>query len=295
MELERDACARRGRHGGVPGHVPVARERPVVERQPGGRGIGVRLVEASGILLGEARGLAVAGVRLGRLQRLPVGGHLESPRLDRHQLLVDVVRAGVEQQLLDDHLGHRVLPFPEVVEADPPLAIGDVHGRPEVVVEGAPDPVVAVDRDRVLDAEGARMGDDVVDVMLEAELGRVDTDHRQPGVRVLRGPCTDIWRRSQPVDARVGPDVDEDDASAQSLRRQRLGVEPARRTVERRQLPFDRQCDLLACQAMGDGPDQAGSAASVVGHGRVSWGRPVSTSVDCSTTRETFPLSQPNG
>ena len=72
-----------------------------------------------------------------------------------------------------------------------PSAVGDVERRPEVVVEGAPDAVVAVDRDRVLDAEVARLRDDVVEVPLEAELGRVDADDGQPGVRVLRGPGPD--------------------------------------------------------------------------------------------------------
>ena len=70
------------------------------------------------------------------------------------QVLVDVRRAGVEQQLLDDHLGHRVLALAEVVVADPALGVGDVDAPARSGCEGAPDPVVAVDRDRVLDAEG---------------------------------------------------------------------------------------------------------------------------------------------
>ena len=99
---------------------------------------------------------------------------------------------GVEQELLDHHLGQRVLALAEVVEADPPLRVGDVDRRPVVIGEGAPDAVVAVDRDRVLDAEGARLRDDVVEVPLEAELRGVDADDRQAGVAVLRGPGPDV-------------------------------------------------------------------------------------------------------
>ena len=69
-------------------HVPA--ERPVVERQPAGGVVVVGLVEAGDALLREAGGLAVADVRLGRLQRPPVGGDLETVRLDVDEVLVDV-------------------------------------------------------------------------------------------------------------------------------------------------------------------------------------------------------------
>ena len=85
-------------------------------------------------------------------------------------------------ELLDDHLGHRVLALAEVVEADPALGVGEVHAPARSGCERAPDAVVAVDRDRVLDAEVARLRDDVVDVALEAELRRVHPDDGQPGV-----------------------------------------------------------------------------------------------------------------
>ena len=75
-------------------------------------------------------------------------------RLHGHEIRIDTFRARFEEELLDDHLGHRVLALAEVVVSDPPLGVRDVERRPEVVREGLPDPVVAVDRDRVLDAEG---------------------------------------------------------------------------------------------------------------------------------------------
>ena len=57
--------------------------------------------------------------------------------------------AGFEQELLDDHLGHRVLALAEVVVPDAPCRVREVDRRPVVVREGAPDGVVAIDRDRV--------------------------------------------------------------------------------------------------------------------------------------------------
>jgi hypothetical protein len=59
------------------------------------------------------------------------------------------------------------LPSPEVVVPNPPLRVRDVDRRPEVISKGAPHAVVAVDRDRVIDAERARLLDDVVDGSLE--------------------------------------------------------------------------------------------------------------------------------
>ena len=212
MEAERDPSTGPVGHRGVPGDGPVPGEVPGVEGESRGGVVDVGPIEGGDLLRGEAGALAVSEVGLGRLQRPPVGGDFEPAWLDIHEVLIDPLRARLEQELLDDHLGHRVLPLTEVMEADPPLCVGDVDGRPEVIREGAPDAVVAVDRDRVLDAEGPRVRDDVVQVPLEAELGGVDADDRQAGVRVLRGPGTHVGEGPEPVDARVRPEVDEDDA-----------------------------------------------------------------------------------
>ncbi len=169
---------------------------------------------------------AVGHVGLGRSQALPIGRDLEPLRVDGHEILIDADRTGFEQQLLDHHLGHRVLALAEMVVPDAALGIRDVQRRPEVVRERCPHPVVAVDGDRVLDAEAARPRNDVVDVALETELGRVNADHRETGVRVFRGPGPPVWERAQPVDAGIGPEVDEDDSAAEGLGRERLRVEP---------------------------------------------------------------------
>ena len=118
---------------------PGPGEVPVVEGQPRCRGVPVRPVEPRAGLRGEPAALAVAEVGLGRLQRPPVGRHLQAAGLDHHEVLVDVLCAGLEQELLDDHLGHGVLALAEVVVPDAALGIGDVQRRPEAVGEGAPD------------------------------------------------------------------------------------------------------------------------------------------------------------
>jgi hypothetical protein len=118
------------------------------------------------------------------------------------------------------------------VVPDSTLSVGDVHGRPIAVAESAPDPVIAVERDRILDPQVLRGLADVVDVLFERELGRVDADHHKPLVCVLLEPGADIAERAEPVDAGVGPEVDEDDLSAQVVGHGRLRVEPAGRSLE---------------------------------------------------------------
>ena len=109
-------------------------------------------VERRGSLRREAAALEVSDVRLGRTQRPPVSCDLESARLDRHEVQVEIRCPGVEQEALDHHLGLRVLPFTEVVVPDASVDVGDVDRGPEPVLEGAPHLIAAVDRDGILDA-----------------------------------------------------------------------------------------------------------------------------------------------
>jgi hypothetical protein len=125
-----------------------------------------------------------------------------------------------------------------VVVADAALRVGDVDRRPEVVGERTPDAVVAVDGDRVVDTEDRGLLDDVVNRALESELGRVNADDGQSQPAVLGVPGADIGQRAQPVDAGVGPKVDQHDAAAQALRCQWIRIEPGRRPIERRERPF---------------------------------------------------------
>ena len=77
-----------------------------------------------------------------------------------------------------------VASFAEVVVADDAVAVGEVQRRPRVVRERAPDLVVVVDRDRVVDRSLLRCASHAFDVVLEGELGRVDADDDQPVVAV---------------------------------------------------------------------------------------------------------------
>src|SRR5262249_38160241 len=99
--------------------------------------------------------------------------------------------------------------------------------------------VLAVDRDRITDSVLLNRPADVVDVPLERKLGRVDADDDQTLIRVLLRPRADVAEGAQPVDARVRPEVDQDDLAAQPFGCERLPVEPARRAVEGRQAALD--------------------------------------------------------
>ena len=76
----------------------------------------------------------------------------------------------------------------EVVESDLAVAAHEVDGRPIVVLEGPPDRETVVDDDRVADAQFACGAAHVVDVVLEAELGRVhaDDDEARDSARATR-------------------------------------------------------------------------------------------------------------
>ena len=136
----------------------------------------------------EARRSAVGEVGLRRSEGPPVCRDLETHRLYGNEIWIDAFGASFEQQLLHDHLGHRVFAFTEVVVSDAAVGVRDVERRPEVIRERLPDSIVAVDGDRVLDPERARSSDDVVDVPLEPEFRGVHADHGQALVTIFLGP-----------------------------------------------------------------------------------------------------------
>jgi hypothetical protein len=109
--------------------------------------------------------------------------------------------------LLQDHLGLFVAALAKAMVSNPALVVDGVQGRPVVVVEGAPDPVVVVDRDRVVDTQVLDLSADVVEVVLDVELRGVHADHDQPLILVLLGPGADIGKGAKPVDAGVGPEL----------------------------------------------------------------------------------------
>ena len=104
------------------------------------------------------------------------------PASTRTSSLVDA------QQLLDRPLGLLVGALAEMLEADAPVAVDQVERRPVVVVERPPDRELVVDHDRVADAQLAHRAAHVVEVVLEAELGRVHADDDQPAVAIALMP-----------------------------------------------------------------------------------------------------------
>ena len=122
---------------------------------------------------------------------------------------------GFGEQLADHLLFLAVFALAEVGEADPPLGVDEVLGRPVLVAVGVPGRQVVVLGDRVVDAVALDRFLDVAGVLLEGELGRVDADDRQAVLAVAPVPGLQVGQRAQAVDAAVGPEVDQDDAAAQ--------------------------------------------------------------------------------
>ena len=78
--------------------------------------------------------------------------------------------------------------------------------------------------------------------VLERELGRVDADDHQPVLAVGRVPGLEVGQRSQTVDARIGPEVDQHDLAAQRCQRERRTVEPAAARVQLLRLAVRSEC-----------------------------------------------------
>src|SRR5437867_2632206 len=145
-------------------------------------------------------------------------------KLSRPSASLTTLFPGLIVQFPDSPLTLLLASCAEIQVPDPSFRVVDVHGRPVVVVEGAPHRVVGVEGDRIVDALDLRGPADVVGLALERELRRVDADNDQALIRVLVVPRADITERAQPVDARIRPEVDEHDLPAQALRGERLGV-----------------------------------------------------------------------
>jgi hypothetical protein len=102
----------------------------------------------------------------------------------------------------------------------------EVESRPVVVVEGPPDSVVVVERDRVVDRSLLRGLPHALDLVLERELRRVHADHDQPVVSVRLRPRPNVRLLPKPVDAGQRPEVETDDPALELGGTEWLGVEP---------------------------------------------------------------------
>ena len=67
-----------------------------------------------------------------------------------------------------------------------------------------------------------------------------DPNRHEALIRVAMRPGPEVRLCAQPVDARIGPELDDDDMPTQTAGRQRLRIEPSLRAVERRQHAFNR-------------------------------------------------------
>jgi hypothetical protein len=212
----------------------------------------------------------VAEVVLARLQVVPVRGGLDALTGDRDERLTGEIGAVLRQQPPEHQLRLHEVALAEPVVADPPGGIHEVQRRPEVVGERLPDGVVAVERDGIGDPHALHRPADVVDVTLEGELRRMHAEDDQPLVPVLLRPRPNVRECAEPVDAGVGPEVDDDDAPAQRGGRQRLGVEPSGRAVElgRRAFRVRRQRGVVI---RFTSPGVAGHVHSGHRRGRRSW------------------------
>src|SRR5262245_17499547 len=98
---------------------------------------------------------------------------------------------------------------------DTPLRIDEILRRPIIVIEGAPNNVLAVNRDGIVDPQRFDLAADVVDVLFKSEFRGMDADDNQSLVLVLFRPGAEIGLRAQPIDAGVCPEMDKNDLSAQ--------------------------------------------------------------------------------
>src|SRR5262245_3043958 len=103
--------------------------------------------------------------------------------------------------------------------ANATLCIDEIKRWPILVLEGAPYGMVVIGRDGVTDLHVLHGPTHVVQVLFEFELWRVDADHHQSLIPVFLRPGANISKRAPPVDAGVGPEVDQNNLSAQSRRR----------------------------------------------------------------------------
>src|SRR6267143_4420636 len=129
--------------------------------------------------------------------------------------------SSLRQQFLNNQFGLFVFALTELMMSNMPLCIDEVEGRPVLVVERTPYPVVTVDRDRVIDPHLLHRLANPLNVFLDSKFRRVHADHHQPSILVPFGPRSNIGKGASPIDTGIGPEVDQDDFSAQSAKGKR--------------------------------------------------------------------------
>src|SRR5215510_9622729 len=231
-----DASTGLVQHGSLSLDRPLPRQRPIIQAQPRGERVDAWLVEGSASRRCEVLGALVAHVVFARPQVAPIGCRFNAATIHYAWLAADLAGSGLCQQFVDDHFRLFVRALAEVMMPDTALRIEEIERRPILVAERAPYDVVVVDGDRVVDPQLFNGPAHVHEVFFKRELRGVDADDHQPLIFVFLGPCANVGKRAQPVDAGVGPEVDQYDFAAQGRCRQRWRIEPFVCTLKRGQL-----------------------------------------------------------
>ncbi len=247
MEPVHDPPAGLVQHDRFLSRRPVTGERPLVELELRRHRVRARLVRRHAIGRREVLRPLVAEIILRRPQVPPVCRRLDALALHRHQPLAHRTAVRLRQQQLDHLLGLVVCALTEVMVANPAPRIDEVDRRPVVVAEGPPDLVVVVHRDRIRHPQVVHRPAHVLQLLLDAELRRMHSDHHQPLCLVLLGPCPGVWQRPEPVDAGVGPEVDQDHLALEARLRERRRVDPGGGGRERCQLARPAHVGVHGC------------------------------------------------
>ena len=192
METVRDPAIGLREDSVLAANPPITRQRPLIERQRCGRGLGVNVILIRATRGSEILGAIRADIGLRGLDIGHVRGGLDTLAGDRDGARRDVLVPRLTQKLLDHMFGLGVIALAKMMRTNATIGVDEVMRRPVLVVEATPDRVVVVDRNGIIDAKAFHGGTNVVDVPLERELRRVNTDDDQALVTILLGPCLDI-------------------------------------------------------------------------------------------------------
>src|SRR6266496_1395330 len=135
-------------------------------------GIDATLVQCRTAWRRKVLGTPVADIVFRGLQVSPIGGSFRTAGIDRNQIVTDAAVSGLGQQLLNDSFRLFVIALAKLMMANAPLRIDDIEVRPIFILESTPYCMVAIDRDRIVDSHVLRGSANVIDVLLERELGR---------------------------------------------------------------------------------------------------------------------------
>src|SRR6266852_168049 len=119
---------------------------------------------------------------------------------------------------------------------DQPVLVNQILRGPVLVLVGVPCCHLRINGNRPLNAVMRDRLPDVGDALLKLKLGAVHPNDDEPAVLVLVPPVPQERERALAVDARVGPEVDEDDLPAKLADLERRAVLPIRYPHEFRRL-----------------------------------------------------------